>query len=727
MANFNKAFNFRGGFQVDTDVLVVRGQSVGIGSTIPSERLDVDGIVKASGLIVDSTETFYIETATVNRLDAQVAAAGIFTGLTANGGIATYYGDGAQLLNLPTSQWLDIDVGLGFTSIYAQGYVGVDTTDPRYPFQVGGVPFGNPGAGPFLPQQRGVGIEDGDIYASGIITTRGEFIGLGSNIIALNADNMTLGTIGTERIGPIVYTDEVVAPKLTGIASTALNVVNSAEVDVVSLRAPRIEATGKFISTTGFVQVGEEFDDASVGDIEAYRAAGNTNIFSVSEDDQSSVFVGQQRPGSGRRQFGGIRRGLVASDPLTTSNDLDIVNYDIGNLNFYLHAGSGGASVTNGSIRWIYSQNNTILADLDRFGKFELTGNINPSNPTLSVTGLSDLVGDTSVTGDLSVSGLSTVTGNSYVGGDLDVVGNLNLLSGAIVGDIFSAGNIQVGGNPTAVSETGALLDTSGVVSANLLELYTNGVQTITTTLDGDVFATGIGSFNSLTSNTSVVCDTVVTTTSISGPNFLVNTDGILVSNVETTGAISAASSVTSNSVYAQVGNFDVINVENGPTFTSLNVTGTLSASSATIPTLSGDVNISGDLIVGIITALGNIRTTTSIEGSTIRATNILEADQVTPIGAATTFTVLSDLNINGTSISAPVAEISANQFVSSSNRITLGAYEFSFTVDEGDSSLGITVFNSGGSEVGAVNLAFGAYTTDDNGGSNPAVYLGAG
>ena len=33
MANFNKAFNFRGGFQVDTDVLIVRGQNVGIGST----------------------------------------------------------------------------------------------------------------------------------------------------------------------------------------------------------------------------------------------------------------------------------------------------------------------------------------------------------------------------------------------------------------------------------------------------------------------------------------------------------------------------------------------------------------------------------------------------------------------------------------------------------------------------------------------------------------------
>ena len=56
MANYNKAFNFRGGFQVDTDVLIVRGQNVGIGSTIPDQRLVVDGTIQANGLDVLSTE-----------------------------------------------------------------------------------------------------------------------------------------------------------------------------------------------------------------------------------------------------------------------------------------------------------------------------------------------------------------------------------------------------------------------------------------------------------------------------------------------------------------------------------------------------------------------------------------------------------------------------------------------------------------------------------------------
>ena len=54
-ANFNKAFNFRGGFQVDTDTLVVRGPLVGIGSTIPQERLDVAENIKAESITLTSS------------------------------------------------------------------------------------------------------------------------------------------------------------------------------------------------------------------------------------------------------------------------------------------------------------------------------------------------------------------------------------------------------------------------------------------------------------------------------------------------------------------------------------------------------------------------------------------------------------------------------------------------------------------------------------------------
>ncbi len=45
--------------------------------------------------------------------------------------------DGSNLQGLPTSQWDNVDVGLGYTSIYARGNVGVGTVDPRFTLQVG--------------------------------------------------------------------------------------------------------------------------------------------------------------------------------------------------------------------------------------------------------------------------------------------------------------------------------------------------------------------------------------------------------------------------------------------------------------------------------------------------------------------------------------------------------------------------------------------------------------
>ena len=44
MANYNKQFNFRNGLQVDNDNLIVSPTGlVGIGTTIPTELLDVRG------------------------------------------------------------------------------------------------------------------------------------------------------------------------------------------------------------------------------------------------------------------------------------------------------------------------------------------------------------------------------------------------------------------------------------------------------------------------------------------------------------------------------------------------------------------------------------------------------------------------------------------------------------------------------------------------------------
>ena len=173
MAYIKKNFNFRNGVQVDDDNLLVTSTGlVGIGTTVPTEALDVRGNLNVSGS-ADITQA-NIGILTVTTLEpTKIIGAGIsvVSGiLTASGsGIVTFYGDARFLQGMPTSQWEDIDVGLGFTSIYnTGGNVGVATVDPRFTVQVGG---------DVDSSQNGVGISSvGNIKATGIVTAA-SFVG----------------------------------------------------------------------------------------------------------------------------------------------------------------------------------------------------------------------------------------------------------------------------------------------------------------------------------------------------------------------------------------------------------------------------------------------------------------------------------------------------------------------------------------------------------------------
>ena len=160
MASYNKSFNFRNGVQVDNDNFIVNANGlVGIGTSIPREFLDVYGTAKVTGLVT-TTNLYVSGIATFTNL--KVGNVNISSGIiTASSGIVTYYGNGGNLLNLPTSQWVDVDSGFGYTSIYAAGNVGIATTYPNYTFQVGGNPT----------TSKGVGFNStGDVYISGIVT-----------------------------------------------------------------------------------------------------------------------------------------------------------------------------------------------------------------------------------------------------------------------------------------------------------------------------------------------------------------------------------------------------------------------------------------------------------------------------------------------------------------------------------------------------------------------------
>ena len=77
MANFRKSFNFRNGVQVDNDNFFVNSNGlVGIGTTIPTEFLDVRGNAVVSG-VTSSTNVYIVDGLEVDP--AGIATVGVLS------------------------------------------------------------------------------------------------------------------------------------------------------------------------------------------------------------------------------------------------------------------------------------------------------------------------------------------------------------------------------------------------------------------------------------------------------------------------------------------------------------------------------------------------------------------------------------------------------------------------------------------------------------------------
>ena len=126
MANFSKSFNFRNGVQVDNDNFIVNPQGlVGIGTTVPTDILDVLGGAKISG--VSSLTTVNVSAAiTVGAISID-APTGIITA-------TKFVGDASGLTNIvaiSTAGFTELSGTLSTTSS-----VGIGSTQPDFTLDV---------------------------------------------------------------------------------------------------------------------------------------------------------------------------------------------------------------------------------------------------------------------------------------------------------------------------------------------------------------------------------------------------------------------------------------------------------------------------------------------------------------------------------------------------------------------------------------------------------------
>ena len=477
MANIRKTFNFREGVKVDDSVLVVAGQRVGIGSTIPSKVLDINGDVISSGqLTVSNLVVSGISTLS----DVQIG-----TGITieSSSGIITankFFGDGSTLDNLPTSQWTDTDVGLGFTSIYNEGNVGVGTTDPRSTLQIG--------SDPDTVGKNGVIVDasTGNIKTSGIITAA-SFVGDGSLLENVPSSGIA-GTVANANIAQYAHVAGIatVAQGLTGTPNITVGSITASSgtfsgivtattfVGALNGNASSSTVTSSLDSNTNYTIGGDKILSAGIGSFGSV-GIGTTNPqtdLQILNANNSVITLGRSTSATGDN--GAISFGkVVNSFPYSGAKSLDILNYSSGNINFYLEAGNIG--VNTGNFHWHRRGN------FDRLMTLTYQGSLG--------------IGETQPNHNLHVVGTSTVTSNAFFGnnveikGDADVTGTLTVGSfslSSFTGDVI--GNLT--GNVNATSGLSTFKDLKVTGNSEL-----QGNVGIGTTADVDnVFALKINS-----------------------------------------------------------------------------------------------------------------------------------------------------------------------------------------------------------------------------------------
>ena len=502
MSNIRKTFNFREGVQVDDETLVVKGDRVGVGTTSPDESLDVRGNAKVIGIITaNNLEISGVSTFTQVSIGSTItfdSTSGVITA-------SSYKGDGSTLSNLPTSQWTDVNTGVGVTPIYVNGNVGVGTTNPENGFQVGG----NPSNG------VGVGFNTlGGVVASGVITATtfsgnlagnvtGDLTGTASNAtqaasatIATNAQGLTgtpditvrnINSAGIGTISTLGVTDLTV-PTLKG-HSTIRSIHGTTTTFVVTVAsktsAHRYNGSG---SSNGYKIDGVEapFITLTPGRTYRFDQSDGTNAlhplrFYFDADKTQDYTTGITV--NGTQGSAGAYTEIVVSDTTPT-----VLHYQCSN-----HAKMGNAVHTNSNV--LNTTHNSVVegtmsTSFMRNFTGALTGNV-----TGNLTGNSNGTHTGAVTGNVTGNLTGGVTGN-LVGIITSTVASIGVATGTSLGIGTNVANADIQIHDATGSSSIVIGKNSAVADNNLQIRYGGGASTFSGSEALDIINHGDGNFN---------------------------------------------------------------------------------------------------------------------------------------------------------------------------------------------------------------------------------------
>ena len=456
MSNIRKTFNFREGVQVDDEALVVKGDRVGVGTTSPDESLDVRGNAKVIGIITANN----LEISGVSTF-SQVSI-GSTISLDSTSGVVTassFKGDGSTLSNLPTSQWTDVNTGIGVTPIYVDGNVGIGTTNPENGLQVGG----NPSNG------VGVGFNTvGGVVASGVITATTFSGNLSGNVTgdltgtASNATQAASATLATNAQG-LTGTPSITVANINSAGIGTIATLNATDFTVPTLKGHSTIRSIHGTTVTFVVTV------AAKTSAHRYNGSGSSNGYKI--DGVEAPFITLT---PGRTYRFDQADGTNALHPLRFYYDVDKTTAYTTGVTVAGTQGSAGAYTEI----VVSDTTPTVL-------HYQCSSHAKMGNAVQSNSNILDTEHNSTVRG--------TMTATTFVGA---VTGNLTgNVSGNVTGDLTGEVNsAKFDTNPSGIIVTGVATATTfsgniaGPVVGNVVGLVTSSVSSI-----GVATATSLG------------------------------------------------------------------------------------------------------------------------------------------------------------------------------------------------------------------------------------------
>ena len=389
MANIRKSFNFRNGVQVDNDNFIVNANGlVGIGTSTPTESLDLIGNAKITGftttitLGVAQTANFYndLKVGPVN-IDP---SSGVITA-------TKFVGDASGLQNIfaiSTTGWISQGVGL-----HTFRSVGIGTTNPGYNLQIGGDPA----------TATGAGFDGGNILASGIVTAT-SFVGNLTGNVTGNVTGVAASATKLETARDFNITGDLESSTISFDGTGNVNLPSGLS-SSFSANTSGIVTASKFVGptesttstiTTGTITTGTitnaNITNADVGigtfdDLRINKSAAASLV--VTSTTNSSVSIGES-----------VGAGNSSAQLLYTpgTGRLDINNYDVGGVSINLHEGTGTGTTESFNVNY------------DNSTQFEVTydGKVGINRSGAALSNNLEVGGDALITGNSQIVGILT-------------------------------------------------------------------------------------------------------------------------------------------------------------------------------------------------------------------------------------------------------------------------------------------------------------------------------